>query len=267
MAEPMRDGPFAVLHVPHSSRVVPAETRSAIVLSDGALSKELLLMTDAFTDELFRFDPRTARAIVFPVSRLVVDPERFLDDALEPMSERGMGVVYTKTSDGGRLRERPSHEERLALVNAYYEPHRRRLEEAVNAALHRWGWCLVVDCHSFPSVPLPYEPDQSPERPEICLGTDPFHTPAGLVSAAVDSFREAGLRIALNRPFSGALVPGAHYRQDSRVLGIMVEVNRSLYMDETSGERLPAFEPFAAALRSAVVCVIEAALQLVNARA
>jgi len=85
-----RDPPFAVLRVPHASRVVPDQERASILLTDEVLSAELLRMTDSFTDELFRLDPRVARSIVFPVSRLVVDPERFLDDSDESISSRGM---------------------------------------------------------------------------------------------------------------------------------------------------------------------------------
>lgn len=43
-------------------------------------------MTDRYTDELFAFPETAATTIAFPMSRLVVDPERFTDDALEPMS-------------------------------------------------------------------------------------------------------------------------------------------------------------------------------------
>ena len=98
--------PFAVLHVPHSSRFIPAEIRPAILLSDEDLATELLRMTDAYTDELFRLDPRLARMVTSPVSRLVVDPERFPDDAVESMASRGMGAIYTRTSDGSPLRTR-----------------------------------------------------------------------------------------------------------------------------------------------------------------
>ena len=43
----------AVLHIPHSSRRVPAEERPTILLDDSELNNELLRMTDAYTDELF----------------------------------------------------------------------------------------------------------------------------------------------------------------------------------------------------------------------
>ena len=44
---------IVVLHIPHSSRHIPAEERQAICLDDAELDKELLRMTDAYTDELF----------------------------------------------------------------------------------------------------------------------------------------------------------------------------------------------------------------------
>jgi N-formylglutamate amidohydrolase len=198
-----------------------------------------MAMTDWFTDELF--DLPGANRIVFPVSRLVVDPERFLDDSMEIMAERGMGAVYTCTSQGKELRPESNQESRLNLIDRFYVPHHGALTKAVDDLLDAEPWCLVLDCHSFPSRPLPYEPDQGPDRPEICLGTDPFHTPPWLAEGALESFTDLGFSAVFNRPFAGALVPGRHFQSDARVLALMIEVNRSIYMDETSGRRLPSF--------------------------
>jgi hypothetical protein len=41
----------------------------------------------------------------------------------------------------------------------------------------RHDHCLIIDVHSFSSVPLPHEPDQTPRRPEVCIGFDRFHSP------------------------------------------------------------------------------------------
>jgi hypothetical protein len=57
-------------------------------------------MTDAHTDELFPVTPFEAERVVFPVSRLVCDVERFSSDEDEPMASRGMGVFYTRTAVG-----------------------------------------------------------------------------------------------------------------------------------------------------------------------
>lgn len=246
--------PRIVIHVPHASVHVPEDVRRALLLDDEALRNEVVAMTDHDTDALFSVPTVDALAVVFPVSRLVVDPERFTDDDQEPMAERGMGVVYTRTSDGRPLRHPPTPEERSRLLTRFYEPHHARLTAAVSSALGAHGSCLVLDGHSFPSRSLPYELDQRQDRPEICIGTDPEHTPSWLRDSAVGAFEAEDFRVAIDRPFAGALVPMAFYRRDRRVLALMVEVNRGLYLDERSGVRLAVFED----LRSRLTRALEA---------
>ena len=48
----------------------------------------------------------------------------------------------------------------------------------------------------------------------------------------VTAVKEAGYSVAVDAPFAGALVPLSYYRKDDRVLSVMIEVNRRLYMDE-----------------------------------
>lgn len=50
-------------------------------------------MTDHHTDELFLDAVSGTASLVFSVSRLVVDPERFERDDMEPMAARGMGLL------------------------------------------------------------------------------------------------------------------------------------------------------------------------------
>ena len=252
-------GPAAVLHIPHASWDVPEEVRPTFALSDAELGLELLRMTDSFTDRLFDLDPAVATAVVYPVSRLVVDPERFLDDAVEPMAARGMGVLYTHTSQRTPMRRMPVADERETLLARWYHPHHARLTEAVDAVLRDRGACLVVDCHSFPSKPHPCDLDQAPDRPDICLGTDAYHTPASLTDDARRAFEQAGFDVAIDRPFAGALVPARHFRSDRRVSALMVEVNRALYMDEDSGRPRDDFEELRGRLRAILLDVIGAA--------
>ena len=83
----------SVIHVPHASTVIPEDVRPTLSLSDDELRHELLIMTDWHTDALFTLSSDAATTVLFPVSRLVVDPERFADDDCEPMSSRGMGAT------------------------------------------------------------------------------------------------------------------------------------------------------------------------------
>ena len=51
-----------------------------------------------------------------------------------------------------------------------------------------------------------------------------------------------GYTVAVNHPFSGALVPSQFHRRDKRVQSAMIEVNRSLYMDESTGTKSGRFD-------------------------
>lgn len=232
--------PWVVLHVPHDATDIPGSVRDQYLLDNREIERELLRMTDHHTLALFAGEG--ARNVLRPpVSRLVVDVERFEDDDQEPMAMVGMGAVYSVTSDLKPLRL-VTAQEREALMLAYYRPHHARFEQTVAKTLTEHGRCLIIDCHSFPSLALPYE-RSPPEalRPDICIGTDHFHTSKALADRFARAFEAEGWRVALDTPFAGAIVPSSRYRKDPLVSSIMVEVSRSLYMDEHTGERSPGF--------------------------
>lgn len=231
-----------ILHIPHSSPLIPDDIRRQFILSDKELEKELLLMTDLYTDDLFSPLDEFDTAIIYPVSRLVVDPERFIVDDQESMSKKGMGVIYTKTAHGQDLRDSITGQERKMLINMFYHWHHNLLTSAVEAELKIHGSALIVDCHSFPSAPLPYEYNQSPDRPDICIGTDSFHTPDVLDKKCIQVFQEKGYSVKLNEPFSGTMISRTHKQKNKDVHSIMIEVNRSLYMDENTGEKKSKYE-------------------------
>ena len=221
---------FIVVHVPHASTVIPESERSSFRID---LADELLKMTDHYCDELFCGE---YPSVVFPVSRLVCDPERFRDDAQESMSSVGMGAVYTCTHDGAILRAVDAAT-RERILQTWYDPHHAALTAAVQSALAHNGRCLIIDGHSFYPDPLPYEPDRNPDRPDFCIGTDPYHTPEKLTQTAIRFLRSRGYSAAVNAPFAGTLVPLRFYQKDKRVGSIMIEINRRLYMNADGSRR------------------------------
>lgn len=245
--------PFVIVHVPHDSCLIPASVRQQLLLEDDALTTELVRMTDHQTLSLFTSEVPASQIVCAEVSRLVVDVERFEDD--EPMSKLGMGIVYERTSDGAPLRRPITPTERRTLKDTWYHPHHERLMAMTQQSLDQHGRALLIDAHSFPSKPFPYELDQSLDRPEICIGTDDFHTPPLLATAFVNAFRLGGFDVRVNAPFAGALVPQRHYRADSSVSAVMVEVNRRLYLHEVSGVQNPEFTDVRDRIRH---CICEA---------
>lgn len=211
-----------ILHIPHAS----VETLDKSFLCDVEL--ELERMTGARTNELFQY-PR-AKSVVFPISRLLCDVERFENDADEVMASKGMGVCYTTNSFGEPLRN-VDKKERKAIINEYYRPHHEALSKLVEDELRLFNKSLIIDCHSFSNTPLQHESSQVTPRPDICIGADSFHTPKAMIHVITKHFASFAYTVCVNEPFAGTLIPMAYYKLDARVQGVMIEVNRDLYKD------------------------------------
>ena len=212
-------------HIPHASQNVPAWAREDILLSDEELADLLDFMTDLDVDKLWSFVPEEDR-ITFDTSRLVVDVERFSDDAAEPMAALGMGMYYTRTPGGREFRRRirASYDRCLAL----YRAHHAVLENRVRRALERSGPCLLLDCHSFHDA-MTYTPYPPSSFPDICIGTN--GTPPPIAEKIKCVFESHGYRVKFNQPFSGALAP-TRYASDPRLTPVMIELNRRIYEND-----------------------------------
>ena len=95
--------------------------------------------------------------------------------------------------------------------------------------------------NSFPLERLPYEKSEIKTRPEICLGTDIFHTPEKIRNIFFEKFKGLGFTVDFDTPFSGSIVPSSYYKTDKRVISIMIELRRDLYMDEKTSKKKETF--------------------------
>ena len=78
-----------ILHIPHSSTTIPLT--DGYVINDDALAKEMLKLTDWYTDDLFDSDENVMIKADF--SRIFCDPERFTDDSQEIMVQFILQVI------------------------------------------------------------------------------------------------------------------------------------------------------------------------------
>lgn len=235
-----------LVHLPHDSTVIPPADRADFLISASDLCLEQLRLTDWHTAALYAEGVPADSIVRAEVSRLVVDVERFADDRLERCAALGMGATYVRTSDGRPLRTL-SPERRAELMARYYWPHHRRLDEAAAERLARFGRCVILDAHSFPTGPLPTQVDFSAPL-EIGVGTQPGHTSPELRALAEDFFRAHGFTVGVDIPFSGAIVPNRFFGVEPRVQSLMIEVRRDLYMDESTGARHGGFARMQAVL-------------------
>ena len=234
------------IHIPHDSTVIPPAELVDFVVSEEALMRELMRLTDWHTAALYAEGVPADEIVRAEVSRLLVDVERFADDRLERCAAVGMGATYVKTCAGNPLREL-SAARRAELLDRYYWPHHRRLDEAAAERLARFGRCVILDAHSFPTGQLPTQVGFSAPL-EIGIGTQPGHTSPELLALAEDFFRAHGFTVGVDIPFSGAIVPNRFFGKEPRVQSVMIEVRRDLYMDQGTCERHDGFARIQAVL-------------------
>ena len=243
-----------LIHLPHSSTNIPEEIRRDIILNEQGLKRESLLITDRYTDELYEYEGAFYHKNNY--SRLVFDPERFRDDERETMAKVGMGAVYTRTSTGDALRN-ISQKKRLEMIETYYDPYHRKLTQKIDEIVGKYGKCTILDGHSFPDTPLMFERNTERPRPDICIGSDLYHTPEKIVLELERFIHRSGYSTDRNFPFSGALVPMKFYGKNKSIMSVMIEINRRLYMEEISGEKSSTFRITKSFIRSLIEFIVE----------
>lgn len=210
-----------IISIPHSSvNINPLNERNSAFFNPEEVAQDLLLSTDFFTDMLFSVPDIST--FVVPFSRLYCDFERFEKDEMDTY---GRGLFYTKSSN--KIDYRYKTEEEYKKVKEMYDLYHALFYQKVQEKLLQNGVVYIVDGHSFNEEPLYWE---SPERPDICLGTDSFHTPPFLLNYFKNFFEKENFSVMVDKPYSGAIVPLLFYHKEERVKSIMIEINKKLYM-------------------------------------
>lgn len=221
-----------ILHIPHSSTNIPI--KDGYIVSEEILENEIIKLTDWYTDDLFY--SKDDISVIAEFSRIFCDPERFADDSQEIMANYGMGVLYKKSDDGKVIREVDS-DLRKKILDNYYWRHHIKLNQEVEKQLITKGKAVIIDCHSFPSTPFLRDLDQTSERPDFNIGTDPYHTPDYLIETSKEFFAKKGYTLGIDWPYKGSLVPLKYYQKTKSVESIMLEINRALYLEEPSNKK------------------------------
>ena len=242
----------AVFCSPHSGRIYPSTFLAASRLDPHTLRKS----EDCYVDELFAGVTDLGVPLIaarFPRAYLDVNREPYeLDPELfaEPMppyantqSVRvagGLGTIARIVADGEEIyRERLPLAEALERIDRLYKPFHGALSGLLSATWRQFGMAVLIDCHSMPSASIG-QPHMA--RPDFVLG-DRFG--ASCDSKLTRFLREIlaglGYEVQLNRPYAGGYIT-EHYGRPHRGLhALQVEVNRSLYLDESSLARSPGF--------------------------
>ncbi len=189
---------------------------------------------DLFVDELY--GPAVRGAFIRArLSRFVCDLNR------DPSDDSARGFVWQVTTTGSPALSRPLSDEEWQSRRVFHERYHSALATALGRARDKFGFALLVDGHSMPSVGRQGHTDPGRPRADFVPGDRDGRSCSPALSRLVGAYLEArGFSVAFNDPYRGGYITSHHGRPADGVHAIQIEMRRDLYMDEASFTRLPA---------------------------
>jgi N-formylglutamate amidohydrolase len=275
--QPARQTLPLVFASPHSGSDYPADFLASSRLDPISLRRS----EDSFVHEIFGCAPEMGAPLLhalFP--RAFVDPNREpyeLDPAVfrdrlppyantsSPRVAAGLGTIARVVANGASIyRRKLSLEEGLERIRSYYWPYHEALRSLVESTKERFGYCILVDCHSMPSSS---RPSRSACNAAFVLGDCHGTTCAPVVTQTVEQVLSAkDYLVVRNTPYAGGFVTRHYGKPQARVHCLQIEINRHIYMDESRIERRPALKALAKDMREVVTALGALDPALLNGR-
>jgi len=244
-----------VLSSPHSGRNYPTSFLKQARLS----GLDLRRSEDCFIDEIFQPAADLGAPMVhalFP--RAFVDPNReafeldpaMFADALPPHANTrsprvaaGLGTIPRVVAQGQEIyRGRLRCADAMARIRDHYQPYHAALRHLIEETRRRFGYCVLIDCHSMPSGAAVSNPKTGTTLSEVdfVLGDNYGGSCASEITIVASSWaRSAGYKVTRNAPYAGGFTTRHYGKPQTGVHALQIEINRSLYMNEARLARRP----------------------------
>jgi len=252
-----------VLDSPHSGALYPQEFSYCCPLP------LLRRAEDSYVDELYAVAPEHGATLIgalFP--RSYIDVNRAADDldpgmlagelppVLRPRPVTRVGLLRRHAQPGVPIYgTKLNPDDVLARIERYYTPYHRVLEESCDRLHREFGAVWHINCHSMPSHGTRRD-GQSGEHGDFVLGDRDGTTSAPQFTDFVARFlRGLGYDVRINEGYKGVEIVRRHGRPAERRHSLQIEVDRALYMDQKTLEKLPSFERVKSDLADLVAAV------------
>jgi N-formylglutamate amidohydrolase len=257
LSRPARQSTSVIFASPHSGAAYQAAFLAQTVLD----AVQIRSSEDAFVDRLFAPAPaHGAPLLAADVPRAFLDLNRApdeLDPAViegvarpphNPRVSSGLGVIPRVVAGGRAIyRGKLPRAAAAARIARYWHPYHRALRDLIENTYSQFGQAILIDCHSMPHEAIEHHARPGTPPPEVVLGDRFGASAAPWVMDRVETiFRAEGFRVARNTPFAGAFIAQSYGRPSVGRHVVQIEIDRHLYMDETSVQPLPGFDSFAA---------------------
>jgi N-formylglutamate deformylase len=234
--------PFFV-SIPHSGEKVPMEADWLMDLAEPILMCDV----DRYVDRLYMptLEQLEVPSVICAWHRYAVDLNRFATD-VDQNSVQGSknapgtfntGLHWVKTTTGHTLMHKPIDAElHQAIVTKYFEPFHASVRAAYET-YRQQGFAKIfhIDAHSMPSMGTAAHRDPGQKRAEIVISDqDGKSCEPQFRDLVVEAYTAAGFQVAVNWPYKGGRLTEAYGVPSQGQHVVQVELNRALYMDETT---------------------------------
>jgi N-formylglutamate amidohydrolase len=248
IVRPQGEGTNLVYSLPHSGRYYPDSFIAEARLSGTTLR----LSEDAWVDDMVGLTSECGvYGLIGLYARAFCDVNRNpleldarlirgeLPKAALSLSARvkaGFGVVARRLSADLDIYRQPLDMAEVSRrIELIHRPYHMTLQALLREA-GRGGHVRLIDWHSMPSSAL-LHPSVNGMRPDIVLGTLHGESSAdAFVQQVRRQLEKEGLRVGLNRPFAGGYIVEKYGKPSAGVDALQIEINRAIYMNETTLE-------------------------------
>jgi len=247
--------PF-VFSSPHSGRIYP----KSFIKGSNLDATTLRRSEDCFVEEIFSGVVQLGAPLIhahFPRAYLdanrepyELDPAMFADPLPPHVNTRslrvagGLGTIARVVADATEIYREPlAFAEAERRIRLLYMPFHDALRDLLEETHRIFGGALLIDCHSMPSIAGPSDNDMGTDRPDIILG-DRYGTACAseITQEAERILKDLGYSATRNNPYAGGFNT-EHYGRPNRGLhALQIEINRSLYMNESRLQRGPGLK-------------------------
>ena len=248
--EPAPPPTALVFASPHSGSIYPADMMAAARLDSEALRGS----EDAFVDLVIAGAPALGAAVIRArLARAYIDlnrepweldPAMFEDELPEYARSRsarvaaGLGAIARVAGEGRPIYARKlTFSEAKARVELAHRPYHDALDRLLAAARATHGCAILVDWHSMPAAAARGQRARGGGPCDIVLGDRFGAACSPKLTALVERELESmGYRVARNAPYAGGYTTEHYGRPARRTHALQIEINRALYMNETTRE-------------------------------
>lgn len=234
--------PFFI-SIPHSGEDIPEDANWLSNLPEPILMCDV----DRFVDRLYMPSLKKLGIpyVVTRWHRYVVDLNRLPEDidvdsvigSNNPSGKFSQGLHWIRTTKGDTLLSSPmTMEKHNQLVEMYFNPFHQEVR-GVYKRLRSMGAEKVyhLDAHSMPSMGTKAHRDPGQTRSDIVVSDfEGKSCETRFKDLVIAAYESAGFKVAYNWPYIGGRVTQTYGLPDQNNHAIQVELNRALYMDETT---------------------------------